>query len=79
LQQQVDSLRSYARLARLSYDSGNTPYLEVLDAEQTLFTTELNQVQVQGQAIQSIVNVYAAMGGGWVTQADSMTVKGKTR
>ncbi|MGL5045108.1 MAG: efflux transporter outer membrane subunit, partial [Plesiomonas sp.] len=79
LQQQVASLRSYTKLANLSYESGNTPYLEVLDAQQSLFSTELNQVQVQGQAIQAIVNVYAAMGGSWVTEANRLTVSGKTR
>ncbi|MGL4907422.1 MAG: TolC family protein, partial [Plesiomonas sp.] len=71
--------RSYTKLANLSYESGNTPYLEVLDAQQSLFSTELNQVQVQGQAIQAIVNVYAAMGGSWVTEANRLTVSGKTR
>ncbi|MGL5799060.1 MAG: TolC family protein, partial [Plesiomonas sp.] len=79
LKKQVVSLRSYTKLANLSYESGNIPYLEVLNAQQSLFNTELNQVQVQGQAIQAIVNVYAAMGGGWVTEANRLTVSGKTR
>ncbi|MGL4600089.1 MAG: efflux transporter outer membrane subunit [Plesiomonas sp.] len=79
LKKQVVSLRSYTKLANLSYESGNIPYLEVLNAQQSLFNTELNQVQVQGQAIQAIVNVYAAMGGSWVTEANRLTVSGKTR
>ncbi|HEX3171212.1 MAG TPA: efflux transporter outer membrane subunit, partial [Burkholderiales bacterium] len=38
---QVDSLRNYARLARLRYDNGFTSYLEVTDAETKLFNAEL--------------------------------------
>ncbi|MGL5006954.1 MAG: efflux transporter outer membrane subunit [Plesiomonas sp.] len=79
LEQQVAALRSYTKLANLSYESGSAPYLEVLNAQQSLFNTELNQVQVQGKAMQAIVNVYAALGGSWVTAADRLTVNGSTR
>ena len=82
-QRQVESLRSYARLARLSYEAGNSPYLEVLNAEQTLFANELQQAQSEGEALLAVVRVYAAMGGGWVAEADKLTGytpdAGKTR
>ncbi len=39
--QQVEALRSYARLAELRYDNGYTSYLEVLDAQRSLFQGEL--------------------------------------
>jgi outer membrane protein, multidrug efflux system len=39
---QLNALRNYARLARLRYDEGYTSFLEVLDAERSLFTVELS-------------------------------------
>jgi multidrug efflux system outer membrane protein len=70
---QVDSLRNYARLARLRYDNGFTSYLEVTDAETKLFNAELQYVQSQGQLFFALINVYKSMGGGWVLEADRMT------
>lgn len=70
---QVEALRSYARLARLSYESGNSPYLEVLNAEQTLFGAELQKAQADGARLQAIVRVFSAMGGGWVASADRIS------
>ena len=70
---QVDSLRNYARLARLRYDNGFTSYLEVTDAETKLFNAELQYTQSQGQLFFALINVYKSMGGGWVVEADRMT------
>ena len=70
---QVDSLRNYARLARLRYDNGFTSYLEVTDAETKLFNAELQYVQSQGQLFFALINVYKSRGGGWVVEADRMT------
>ncbi|MGH8650330.1 MAG: TolC family protein, partial [Burkholderiales bacterium] len=69
---QVEALRNYARLARLRYDNGYTSYLEVTDAETKLFNTELQYTQVQGQLFFALINVYKAMGGGWVVEADKL-------
>ncbi|OPY69313.1 MAG: Outer membrane protein OprM precursor [Syntrophorhabdus sp. PtaU1.Bin002] len=73
--QQVDTLRDYARIARLRYDEGYTSYIEVLDAERSLFDAELSYTGTQGVLFQSLVNLYEAMGGGWVTEAEKLTVK----
>jgi multidrug efflux system outer membrane protein len=70
---QVESLGNYARLARLRFDSGYTSYLEVLDAERSLFNAELSYAQTKGVLFQSLVNLYKAMGGGWVLKADHLT------
>jgi multidrug efflux system outer membrane protein len=69
---QVDALRNYARLAWLRFNNGQTSYLEVLDAQRSLFDAELNQTQTQGAVFQALVNIYKAMGGGWVTKADQL-------
>jgi multidrug efflux system outer membrane protein len=71
--QQVDTLRDYARIARLRYDEGYTSYIEVLDAERSLFNAELSYTETQGVLFQALVNLYKAMGGGWVTEADKVT------
>jgi multidrug efflux system outer membrane protein len=71
--EQVGTLRQYARIARLRFDEGYTSYLEVLDAERSLFNAQLAYTQTQGVIFQSLVNVYKAMGGGWVVEADKMT------
>ena len=71
--QQVETLRQYARIARLRFDEGYTSYLEVLDAERSLFNAQLSYTQTQGVIFQSLVNVYKAMGGGWVVEADKLT------
>ena len=68
----VKALRGYARLARLRYDNGYTSYLEVLDAERSLFEAELDYARNQGDLFQSLVNLYKAMGGGWVVQANQL-------
>lgn len=71
--QQVATLGQYARIARLRFDEGYTSYVEVLDAERSLFNAQLSYAQTQGTIFQSLVNIYKAMGGGWVVEADKMT------
>jgi multidrug efflux system outer membrane protein len=70
---QVDALRTYARLARLRFEGGYTSYIEVLDAERSLFNAQLSYAQTQGVVFTSTVSLYKAMGGGWVTDAEHMT------
>jgi multidrug efflux system outer membrane protein len=62
---QVAALRSYERLSQMRYREGVTSYLEVLDAERSLFDTELGFAQTQASLLQSIVGLYRAFGGGW--------------
>ena len=72
-QRQVDALREYTRFARLRYENGLTSYIEVLDAERSLFSAELSYAQTQGVLFGALVNLYKAMGGGWVVEADKLT------
>ncbi len=52
------------RLARLRYEAGAAPYLEVLDAERDQFQAEQALVQGRRSLLASSVNLYAALGGG---------------
>ena len=63
--------------ARLRYDNGYTSYIDVLDADRSLFDAELSYTETKGTLFQALVNVYKAMGGGWVCKADKMTATGK--
>jgi multidrug efflux system outer membrane protein len=69
-QRLVASLRDYSRLARLQYEGGYAPYSTVLQAEQSLFPAELNLAVVRTSLHVSGVNLYKAMGGGWVALAE---------
>jgi multidrug efflux system outer membrane protein len=68
----VRALRNYARLSRVRFDNGAASYVEVLVAENDLFTAELNAVQARADRLTQLVNVYKAMGGGWVDAADAI-------
>ena len=72
----VAALKDYARLAKLQYDGGYTAYSTVLQAEQTLFPAELTLAAVRASVFGSAANIYKAMGGGWVGEADRLTTGG---
>lgn len=44
--------------------NGNTTYLEVLTARQSLLAAQLSQTANQFKEIQSLINLYQALGGG---------------
>jgi outer membrane protein, multidrug efflux system len=73
----VRALRDYARLARLRFDNGASSYIEVLFAENDLFSAELTAVSTQAERYTQLVNVYKAMGGGWVEMADAIALPPK--
>lgn len=60
----VDAQRRLARVARLRYDNGLSIYLEVLDAERSLFTAEQQLLALRSAQLQSEVSLYVALGGG---------------
>jgi multidrug efflux system outer membrane protein len=71
-QTQVDALRRALRLAEMRYQSGASSYLDLLDAQRSLFSAELSLAQVQGQQAAATVTLYRALGGGWpITRAES--------
>ena len=72
---QVKALEKYLELARLRFDNGYTSYLEVLDAERSLFNAQLSYVQNQRVLFQAVIDLYKAMGGGWVDIAASIAPK----
>jgi multidrug efflux system outer membrane protein len=69
----VEALKRFRDLAVLRYQEGATIYLEVANAEQSLFNAQLQLVNTQSQLFQSYVSLYRAMGGGWVSAADKLS------
>ena len=69
----VKANQEYENLAKLQYDGGYAPYLTVLNAQQQLFPAELNLAQFRASLYIAYANMYKAMGGGWVAEADKMT------
>jgi multidrug efflux system outer membrane protein len=77
--QQVKALEQYSATARLRYDNGYTSYIEVLDAERSLFNVQLQYTQTQQTQFQAMINLYLAMGGGWIGEADKLTATRKVQ
>ena len=75
-QTQVDALRRALRLAEMRYQSGASSYLDLLDAQRSLFGAELSLAQVEGQQATAAVTLYRALGGGWpVAPTDSVPAR----
>lgn len=68
---QVDALKTYARNAQLRYDAGYSAYLEVLDAERSLFGAQINESQARAQALIAATTLYKVLGGGWEASANA--------
>jgi len=69
----VNALQTYAKLASAQYEAGTTGYLQVLDANRSLFSGQLDYVQTQTAVLTSLVDIYRSMGGGWIDMADNGT------
>lgn len=65
-QRYLDSLQITLQRARGLYASGAVSYIEVLDAERSLFTTQQALLDLINSRQVNEINLYAALGGGWV-------------
>jgi multidrug efflux system outer membrane protein len=61
----VEALRDATVLSRSRYDTGLSTYLEVLIADQQLFSQEIQLAQVRGSQLRAVAQLYRALGGGW--------------
>jgi NodT family efflux transporter outer membrane factor (OMF) lipoprotein len=61
----VTALSESVRLSTLRYRGGLDSYLQVLDAERNLFAGQLDLAQLRLQELESVVQLYRALGGGW--------------
>lgn len=61
---QIKQLETALKSTKLLMQHGTTTYLEVLTAQQSLLSAQLNQVSNRFDEIQSVINLYQALGGG---------------
>ena len=62
-----------ARLSQLRYDHGSAAFLDVLDAQRDLLTAQQQAVQAYRALLSSQVSLYAALGGGTLTEPTPST------
>lgn len=61
----VEAEAARFRLARLRYDNGIASYLDLLDAQRSLFAAQQALVQARLARLQNQVQLYRSLGGGW--------------
>jgi outer membrane protein, multidrug efflux system len=71
--EQVNAAAEAFRISELQYREGVTDLLNVLTAQQILFTAQDQLVQIKLARIQADVGLYKALGGGWSEIADAAT------
>ena len=64
--------RKVLYLVELAYGGGVTDYLNVLDAQRSLFGAELDEIQAMNDQISALIQLYKALGGGWPVSAAEM-------
>ncbi len=62
---QMELATKASHLAWVRYDGGLTSYLEVLSLQSSQFSAELKASSALRQELQSIIDLYTALGGGW--------------
>lgn len=65
LDQAVETARQAQKLSQQRYNAGEVDILNVLEAERTLNTAELEQVSTRASKASAHVQLYKALGGGW--------------
>lgn len=64
----VDGYREAVRFANTRYLAGKSSYYEVLEAQLDLFPAENALAQSQRDQFLAVVNLYRALGGGWMVE-----------
>ena len=73
LQTRAAAARNALRLARIRYEAGYSPYLEVLDAQRNAHGSELAIIRNRQNRLSASVDLMKALGGGW--SAEEAAVK----
>lgn len=63
-QKQCEELKRSLQVSEALYKTGNATYLELITARQSLLNAELNLVSDRFTRLQSVINLYNALGGG---------------
>lgn len=67
-EQHVDAALNAENLSQQRYDKGVTSYLEVLETQRSAFEAELSYSQTLQELLNGFVDLYKALGGGWISE-----------
>lgn len=65
-------------LSQKRYDGGVTSYLEVLESDRSAFDAEIVYSQVRQQVLNSYIQLYKALGGGWLSTDEEQAAASAT-
>ncbi len=65
----VAAERQVLDLSEMRYRGGVASYLEVLDAQRSLFDAEIDEVASTSDHVTSLIRLYKALGGGWPVES----------
>ena len=71
----VEASRRTLQLSQDQYSHGAVTFLDVTDAERTVFNSERTSAQLLGQRMQATVQLIKALGGGWGDEKATAEVK----
>ncbi len=74
LAESVKAAQRSVDLALVQYREGAVDYQRVLDTQQTLLRSQDAYTTVRGEAINALISVYKALGGGWEIRAGKVFV-----
>jgi outer membrane protein, multidrug efflux system len=63
---EIMNLQNAVEYTQLLVRNSSANYTEVLTAQQSLLSAQLNQVNDRIQQLQAMVNLYRDLGGGWM-------------
>jgi multidrug efflux system outer membrane protein len=73
-ERQLESAQNASDLSWVRYENGVTSYLEVLDLDRSLFTAQLRASETLQLKLNSMVQLYTVLGGGWNVERDSLGI-----
>ncbi|MFZ0130940.1 MAG: efflux transporter outer membrane subunit [Desulfobacterales bacterium] len=71
VQNQLKAARNANMLSTERYNRGYSTYLEVLETERSLFNVQLQYSELKQQQLTAYVNLYKALGGGWISATET--------
>ncbi len=74
-EQQVAAAMNAERLSVMRYDKGAASYLEVLDNQRSSFNAQLGLSQIKQELLNSYLDLYKALGGGWISVEEEEQAK----
>ena len=66
-------------IALLQYQEGAADYTRVLNTQEALFREQEREVTSRGSAVESVISMYKALGGGWQVRIGDEIIPAETR